>query len=175
MCKSIEIDLQKHALFLKIMKMTLSQLVILLIMTGISVAASSNAQEILDKKVTLDARNQNLKEILRQIESKADVKFAYSKDAIRSIEAITIRVVDEKLSDVLDKLLSPRHIRYQVIGEQIILNHLPAEEDVRKSEESSTGKRIDEIVTGKVSDEAGSTIPGVNVILKGTTLLVPFV
>lgn len=170
MCKSIEIDLQKHALFLKIMKMTLSQLVILLIMTGISVAASSNAQEILDKKVTLDARNQNLKEILRQIESKAGVKFAYSKDAIRSIEAITIRVVDEKLSDVLDKLLSPRHIRYQVIGEQIILNHLPAEDDVHKSEESSAGKRIDEIVTGKVSDEAGSTIPGVNVILKGTTL-----
>lgn len=166
----MENDLLKHALFLKIMKSTLSQLIILLVITGVSMAASSNAQEILDKEVTLDIRDRNLKEVLREIESKVEVKFAYSKGAIQSADGISIKVVNEKLSEVLDKLLSPRHIRYEVIGDQIILNQEPGEKSDAGNEQSLSRYDVDEIVVGKVSDESGVTVPGVNVILKGSTI-----
>lgn len=164
-------DLQKHALFIKIMRLSLSQLVILLIMTGVSFAGITHAQEVLDKPITLDIKNQTLKEVLRKIESELDVKFAYSKEAIASLERISVHANNEKLSDVLDKLLKPRQIHYYVIGNQIILNRYVDFRGGLKNDDSILGSKSSEnIISGKVTSEAGEPIPGVNIILKGTTI-----
>jgi TonB-linked SusC/RagA family outer membrane protein len=164
-------ELQRHVLIKEIMKLTLSQLIILLIMTGISFAGSSSAQELLDEKLTLDVRNEPLKEILKKIESKVPVKFAYSKEAIGSMEGVSINAYNEKLSDVLDKLFKPRGIRYQVIGEQIILTHYLNEDKAQIEDEAfNRAENLQSVVTGKVSTETGESIPGVNILLKGTSI-----
>ncbi len=163
--------LQKYALFKKIMKFSLSQVSILLIMTGVSFAGASHAQEMLNKKVTLNVKNESLKEILRAIESKVDVKFAYTNEAIGSVEGISITATDEKLSDVLDRLLKPYQIRYAVIGQQIILSQYLNEKEYLNNEQGSLRHEAgDEVITGKVTDEGGGPIPGVNIVLKGTTI-----
>ena len=164
-------ELQRHVLMKEIMKLTFRQLIILFIMTGVSFAGSSNGQEILDERLTLDVKNQPLKEILQKIESKVPVKFAYSKEAIGSVEGVSITAHNEKLSDVLDRLFKPRRIHYQVLGDQIILNQYLNEG--RKSVEEEASLRsgnVQSIITGKVITETGESIPGVNVLLKGTTI-----
>jgi TonB-linked SusC/RagA family outer membrane protein len=155
----------------RIIRLAFGHLIILLMMSGLSLAATSNAQEILDKKLTLDVRNESLKEVLRKIEGKVGVKFAYSKDAVRTVEDITLKVVDRKLSEVLDELLNPRQIQYHVIGEQIILNQRPDEKAALEGNETPVeAESLDESISGIVRDEAGASIPGVNVLLKGTSI-----
>jgi TonB-linked SusC/RagA family outer membrane protein len=160
-------DLQTHALFRKIMKLTLHQLIILLILTGVSYAGISNAQGVMDKQLTLNIENQPLKAVLNAIEGKAEVKFAYTKEAVSSTDLVSIRANNEKLNEVLDKLLNSRQINYQNIGKHIVLNQytpVKIEADLFRTED------IEEIISGKVTNEGGDPIPGVNVILKGTTI-----
>lgn len=164
-------ELQKHVLIKEIMKLTFSQLLILLIMTGISFAGSGRAQEILDEKLTLNIRNQPLKEILKKIEREVPVKFAYSRDAISSVEGLSISARNEKLSDVLDRLFKPHKIIYQVIGDQIILSLHREGGNKPAREEASLGIQSDQsVVNGRVSTETGESIPGVNILLKGTSV-----
>ena len=117
----METSLQSNAVIRKRVKFTFSQLVIFLLLTGVPFAASSNAQAILDKQLTLHIKNGSLKEVLRKIESIAEVKFAYTREAVSSVDRISISADDQRLSDVLDKLLKPLNLNYQVIGRQIIL------------------------------------------------------
>lgn len=161
--------LQRYALFRKIMRFSLNQLCILLIMTGVSFAGVSNAQEMLNRKLTLNIKDQSLKEILRVIESKVEVKFAYTREAIASLDGISIMATDEKLSDVLDRLLQPYRIHYAVIGQQIILS-LDEKHDLNLEKGSMAPEGLDAVILGKVTDERGGPVPGVNVVLKGTTI-----
>lgn len=167
----MENDLQRGLFFTKVIRLSLGQLIILLITCGFCLAAASNAQEILDKKLSLDMRNQSLKEILRKIESEVDVKFAYQKEAVSSRDGITIKVTDEKLSDVLDRLLKPRQIYYHVVGDQIILNqNLHGRAGLPNEESSVKTGVLQTLISGTVTDGVGESIPGVNVMLKGTTI-----
>lgn len=164
----MENHLQKHALLIKIMKLTISQLFIVCLVAGVSFARVSNAQEVLDKHLTLHIEHQSLKDILREIESNTGVRFAYNKEAIESLELISINARDEKLGVVLDKLLSPLEIQYHVIGKQIVLSK-PA--SVKSKEEALLEyENIEEIISGSVTSADGESVPGVNVILKGTTI-----
>jgi TonB-linked SusC/RagA family outer membrane protein len=160
-------DLQKHALFRKIMKLTLHQLIILLILTGVSFGGTgiSNAQDVLHKQLSLDIKDQPIKEVLSKIESKANVKFAYTREAIDSTDPISIKANNEKLYEVLDKLLKPRKINYQNIGQQIVLNKYLSL-DIRNLLKDED---VQELLSGKVTTEDGDPIPGVNIVLKGTT------
>jgi TonB-linked SusC/RagA family outer membrane protein len=163
--------LQKHALFWKFMKVSLSQIVILFIISGISYAAESNAQEVLNKKITLEIRNQSLKTVLKAIEDQVKVRFAYSKSSIDALDAISISVKNVKLSELLDRLLGPRQIRYQVIEDQIIvIQYVDQRQGLGEKEAGSFPEAPDDVISGKVISVSGESIPGVNVLLKGTTI-----
>jgi hypothetical protein len=159
--------LRKHALSKKLMKLTLGQLVMLLILTGVSFAGISNAQDILDKQLTLDIKDRPLKDVLRKIETRLAVKFAYSSDAIRSIDRISISAEDEKLSDVLDKLSKLGQINYEVVAKQIILSQYFAVNEVGAA--LLKLEVLQEQISGTVTSETGEPIPGVNILQKGTT------
>jgi|SRR5690606_28884146 len=162
----MENDLQKHALFKKIVKITLTQTFILLILTGVSFARVGNAQEVLEKQISLNLSDKSLKEVLENIESKADVKFAYSKQSVGSQLGISLTAENEKLSAVLDKLLKPMHLNYEVIGKQIVLNKFFLHEAEKSLMEYNIRQSM---ISGTVTSDAGEAIPGVNIVVQGTT------
>lgn len=159
-------ELQKPSLLNKIMKTTVSQIIILLIFTGISFAGISNAQEVLEQQLSVNFKNRPLKKILREIEDLAEIKFAYSVEAIGPDQRISLVAKDERLRDVLDSLFKPRQINYQVIGKQIILQQQNSEKN--QSIIYQQGVLIS--ISGKVTSENGEVLPGVTVLVKGTSI-----
>lgn len=157
--------LQKHALLIKIMRLTVSQLFVACIVSGVALASTGNAQGILEKPVTLEVTGEPLRDILKAIEATAGVKFAYKKEAIETTGLITMSASDEMLGDVLDKLFAPLDIEYYVVGKQIVLNR---PDDA--SRDRAVFRPIVDVVTGKVTSSDGELLPGVNVLLKGTTV-----
>ncbi|MFC0186480.1 hypothetical protein ACFFJX_30220 [Pseudarcicella hirudinis] len=91
----------------KVMRLTLLQLLLVAIFTNASVALDGKAQEILDRKITLNIVNKNIKDALNQIENSAGVKFSYSPDLIQANRKVTISAVKENLSTVLETSLIP--------------------------------------------------------------------
>jgi len=103
------------------MKISLVQLFITLSFIGISMAKDVEAQEILNKKVSVQSSEEKLKHVLVQIEKSANVRFFYSPQAIKSEQRVSFKSQNETLSSALDRLFKSLNIEYQLNGNQIIL------------------------------------------------------
>ncbi|QKZ15716.1 SusC/RagA family TonB-linked outer membrane protein [Spirosoma sp. KUDC1026] len=82
-----------------------------------------------------------------------------------------MRVQNTPLKDVLEKLLTPLHVDYSVTGEQIVLTRAPNNVINIESIDPIRAYQapVDRTITGTVLDEKGQSLPGVSVLLKGTT------
>ena len=127
-------------------------------------------QELLNKNIRVNIRQTSLKQALTQIERSAGVRFAYSKDVIPVDRTVTIDVRSEKLSVILEKLLTPLNVSYKVADDQILL--FIAEKNnaaISMQPELMTLQVIDHRVRGKVTDaETQEPLPGVNIQVKNT-------
>ncbi len=155
----MKFSLQTTNHWCNIMKITFGQLLILLVLTGVSYARSGKAQAVLNRPVTLSPNNISLENALKKIEKDAQVIFIYSKNIIGTNDKISINTVSDKLADVLDKLLLPNGISYEVINERIVLNKQNKVSDAAKETLSTILQQAAQItITGKVTDETGEII-----------------
>jgi hypothetical protein len=116
--------LRIHDLILLIMRITFYQLLFTSLFSTIAFASKSDAQGVLSQKISLDVKQQTVDKVLSQIEQLVDVKFLYSSSLISSSRQVYVQVKDETLASVLDRLLAPLNLNYQVSGRQIVLNRL---------------------------------------------------
>jgi TonB-linked SusC/RagA family outer membrane protein len=126
---------------------------------------------VLNTKININAQQKEVKTILSQISKMANVKFVYSAQKVPAHKIVSLQANEEKLADVLQKLLAPLAIGYDVSGKQIILigknNTFPKPEEitVNSNTEIIKGKEI----SGKVTDENGHGLSNVSVLVKGTS------
>ncbi len=156
---------------LKIMQWSFVNLCLAIVFANVSFAHDASAQELLDKRVSVQATDLRLQAVLNEIEKTAGVKFSYSPSLIRASRRVSLVAKNERLSVVLEKLLRPQTLTYSVVGKQIILRRDVAikneKEDVR--EEASLPVPLDRTVSGRVtSAETGESLPGVSILVKGT-------
>ncbi|MEJ1237566.1 TonB-dependent receptor [Chryseolinea sp. T2] len=148
------------------MKVTLINILITSVSVMMAYAIDTNGQEVLDRRVTLHTENAEVKAVLSEIERKVDVKFTYRSKLIQNRDRVSLDVKDETLSTVLDQLLGT-NLRYDVIGKQIVLKS--AEGDTEPSAVAIAANAPPITVSGVVNDEQNQPIPGVNILVKGTT------
>ncbi|MBC8005527.1 MAG: secretin and TonB N-terminal domain-containing protein, partial [Verrucomicrobia bacterium] len=127
----------------------------------ISVSASSYSQST---KLSIQVMNGTFIEVLKQIESQSEFYFYYNKDEVKSIDDVSINVSNMKIEEVLVKLLSGTNLDYKIIDRYIAIT---------KKGSASTGQmgmQQQKAISGKVTDSSGLPLPGVTVMVKGTTL-----
>ena len=164
--------LSKAGLLFKIMRLTFVQLTVAMVFSGVSIAFENHAQEILKRKVSLEVKDISLAETLAQIEKAADVKFVYSPARIDLNEHVSLDVSKEQLGALLTQLLSPRSIGFkaQEGGDYIILVEKETPDALDVTVEDPVKEAVALLdVSGTVTDDVGNPIPGVNIIVKGTT------
>lgn len=131
--------------------------------------------QLLEQRITITLREARLETALKQIEMMTQVKFFYSIDQLNVRERISVDAVNLPLREVLNQLLGPHQIRYNVHEESraITLKREPPQPEESNQESRSGRTRMGAIadpVSGKVTDAATrQPMAGVNVIIKGTT------
>jgi len=130
-------------------------LFIILICAFQSIAGVSYAQST---RLSLDMKNSTVKEVLQKIEQQSEFYFLYNSELIDVQRKVDVSVNDEKIDNILAKLFSGNKINILVQERHIILT--PAEEN-----SSQQAKKV----TGKVTDSTGGSLPGVSVVVKGST------
>jgi len=123
------------------------------------VAADANAQSA---KVSIVLENKTVRDVLTDIEAQSEYNFFYNEGLIDVQREVTIVVEDEKIEDVLDDLFKGTDVTHELRGNHIILSN----QSKVSSESSQQQKRT---ITGKVTDTNGESIPGVSILIKGTT------
>lgn len=134
---------------------------------------AARAQELLEQRISIHQENSTVRQVLNSIEQTARIKFVYSREVVRTDQRVTLVATDERLGTVLERLLRPMRVSYVVTGNQVALTRTaPSGNDdagPRKTSELAPADALEETITGTVSDENGQGLPGVSVVLKGTT------
>ncbi len=154
-----------------VIRMTLLQATLVLMLTGISLAHANDGQAVLETRVTVTYNDTPVKKILMGLEKAASTKFAYSGSFVNLKEKTTLQVINARLGDVLDKLLKPRNIRYAVQNDFIILTQTANKKITITTPDRGKDNTVSEYaaVSGVVREADGTPLPGVSVIEKGTT------
>lgn len=146
--------------------MRVTFLYFLLIITLSSMAnATEISAQVLDTQISLKLEKVTLREAFAKIETISGVKFLYESRIISATERVSVSATDEKLGVILHQILDEKHIKYEAEGNQIILTR----ESEQKEKTSAIDGPWDFDITGSVIDETGAALPGVNVVIKGTT------
>ena len=162
-------ELQTQGILYNLMRISLLQVFIAVICATSSFAYGADAQDLLNKKISLRVQNQSVHSILSGIEKQADVKFTYRSKLIPDEKKYSLEVSGEKLANVLDGLLTPLKIKYRIIGKQVVLSPVGVSASVIEVEPAiTTESQALQTVKGKItSSKDGSALPGVNVLIKG--------
>ncbi|GAB3797875.1 TonB-dependent receptor [Spirosoma humi] len=158
---------QPLSLLRSLMKFTVYQLLLAAILAGLATARPVEAQRVMDQHVTLRVNNLSLKTVLNQLGRQADVRFAYRSALVQLNDRISLNAINQPLGDVLNTLLTAHQLMYQVKGRQIILNQEPAPALIELPYVKDATS-ADRNLSGSVTDEGGSKLPGVSVVVKGT-------
>ncbi|HZK95616.1 MAG TPA: SusC/RagA family TonB-linked outer membrane protein [Prolixibacteraceae bacterium] len=113
-----------------------------------------------DKHLTLQFENNTLKEVLQKLESQTEFSFIYKDELINSVNKVSGNFRDEKVTDLLNEILKNTGLTYTIKGRTIIII----------SNDTGTVMEQQKSITGKVTDSAGSSLPGVTVVVKGTSI-----
>ena len=140
---------------LRIMKLTNLLLFVAIINVFGSKAYCQNT------KMNLDMKDVTLQSVLRVIEEQSEFFFLYSSKMIDVNQKVDIQADGKNKSEVMDYLLAKTDNRYSVKDRHVLL----------VNKEASTDQFSQQNVTGKITDsKTGEGLPGVNVIVKGTSI-----
>lgn len=139
---------------LKIMKLSVF-LVLVFALQGF--ATNSYSQQ---KQVTLELKNVKVLNVLNEIERTSDYYFLFNKDLVNVDRIVSLSANQSDVKQVLEDLFEGTNVNFVISDRQIVL-----------TTEGSSISQPDEkkTVKGKVTDASGVPLPGVTVVVKGTT------
>ena len=164
-------EITNHVLWIKIMKMSLTQIVFAISFVSMCYSSVANAQDFLKTNISISLEGKSLKTILSKLEKEANVKFIYSSEVIQSDRITSIKAKNQALAEVLEAFLGPLHVSFRGINDGIVLS-LKEVDAAQTLESKRAPKEIaiaaENTVKGKVTDEKGENLPGVNITVKGS-------
>jgi TonB-dependent starch-binding outer membrane protein SusC len=126
----------------------------LLFLATLQISAGVYSQ---NAKLNLSFKYGTLADVIDAIENQSDYKIFYKTDQVDVHQQVSITQSDRTISSVLTNALQGSDITYHVMDKLIVLTSAKAEAQQN-------------IITGKVIDSDGQPMPGVNVIVEGTTI-----
>ena len=111
-------------------------------------------------RLSLNMKNSTVKEVLGQIEEKSEFYFLYNNQLIDVDRKVDVDVQNEKVDVILSKIFNDGSVNVLIRDRHIILT--PTNGELIQQPQKSA--------SGKVSDGSGIGLPGVSVVVKGTTL-----
>ena len=113
-------------------------------------------------KLTLTENNSTVLNVIRSIEGQSEFKFFFNEN-VDVNRTVSIDVTQKSVTEILDYIFLNTSVKYKVIGRQIALYD-------KNEMEPFLSEQQQKKISGKVTDASGATLPGVSVVVKGTTI-----
>ncbi len=140
--------------WVQIMKLT--AFLILLFVVDASASYSQST------KISVKVENGTLSEIFSKIEAQSEYRFFYQNEQIRDVGIKSVDATNKNILDVVNELLKESELSCKLVDRNII---------IYPKAENSMDSIIQQqkSVSGKITDSSGAPLPGVSVVIKGTT------
>jgi len=130
----------------------------------LEVSASTYSQ---NTKLDIKIKDANIKEIFEVIKNQSEFTFVYNVDDIEEIDKISCDFSGSTVEEVLDHCLEGTKMTYKVRDKVIIITPGEKVKIIPIKPDKQPQKKT---ITGKVTDNEGKPIPGVSIVVKGTTI-----
>jgi TonB-linked SusC/RagA family outer membrane protein len=119
-------------------------------------------------KVSLDMENKKLEQVMDEIERQSELYFIFNQKQIDVNRIVSIHADNMLVTAILPELFTGTKVNYVVLDKKILLTTDPLENSLLAIALGNESQQKQ--ISGKVTDETGSPLPGVTVHIKGTTL-----
>lgn len=147
----------------KVMRLT-----VFLLLLGITnvLAGASYSQ---NARLSIRLENSSLKQVFDEIQRKSEFIIVYKDNQVNLNKKKTVRFSNSTVDQILDEVLAGTDLTYDIFDRQIVI--FPAQVDNKDASENvSMADQVKKIkVSGKITDNKGAPLPGVSVVVKGTT------
>lgn len=137
---------------------------VLLVAVFMQVSAASYSQS---QKVSLKAGKVSLPELFKMIQEQSDFDFFYQPEAVSETKNVSLKGERVEIEEVLNEALRGTGLEYKIIDTDIVI--LPKKEVAKTESRVLTAQQTTGKITGTIVDMTGESIPGVSVMIKGTT------
>jgi hypothetical protein len=116
-------------------------------------------------KLTLDVKDKRIEEVLREIEENSDFRFFYQREQVDVEKKISISVDNKTVENILNEIFDENKVTYEIRQDNLIL----LKKVGNNRDEFNLDGEQQKTINGTVTDETGATLPGVTVIVKGSS------
>ena len=138
---------------------TMKLTVLIICLSVFSVLASNTFGQ--RNQLTLKMKNTSIKDVLLEIENQSDFYLLYNNELVDVERRVNIDVSDKSVPEILESLFEDQPIEFSIVGRQII---------IKPSVEANAVHSTQSQISGTVKDDTGAPLPGVTVMIKGTTI-----
>ncbi|MEG0797107.1 MAG: TonB-dependent receptor plug domain-containing protein, partial [Odoribacter sp.] len=135
-----------------------------LVICILALTLSLYANTIAQAKVNLNFKNVTFKDLFLEIQKQTKLSFVFNADQLNTIGRVEIKVENESVNVVLDRILGSTPYTYSMEGQTIVI--------IPRQKQSPQGQQQYRSVTikGKVTDSDGIPLVGATVRIYGTTI-----
>lgn len=134
------------------------KLTLLCLLLSFAQLIASNGYSQSKARLTLNKENIKVEEVLLNIEEQCNLYFIYNREVVDVNRIVDVSFSDKDVSEVLSTLFLDTNVEYEIRGSHIILKNGSGQVSQQQG-----------AVSGTVSDSAGQPLPGVTIVLKGST------
>ena len=139
----------------RVMKLTAFLLFVMFFQVSAGVFSQNNG------RFSLRVEQESINDILNLIEEQSNYTFMYNRNNIDVERKANINCESKKIEEILDMLFRGTGVKYRSFNNNYVL--------YTEGEEFSGQTQQNMKVSGIVSDSSGAPLPGVTVVIKGTT------
>jgi len=124
---------------------------------------SANKSYSQETKLNLKFDNEILENVFSKIEASSEFSIFYKNELIKNSKKVSGEFKDALIFEILDQILKSEDLSYTIKDKLIMI--VPKGYEPNQTNSQQQNRKI----TGKVTDLSGTPLPGVSVVIKGTT------
>ena len=114
------------------------------------------------KQIKMDVQGVSLEQVLKELQVQSGYYILYNKQDVQGVKNVSLKVDGSSVKEVLELCLRNTSLQYAIEDQTILISLKKAGIEPEKKESV--------IIKGVVKDSKGSVLPGVTVIIKGTSV-----
>ena len=132
----------------------------LIFLMCVCIATSVSARSLAQQRIRMQLGETGLKAVFKEISRQTSKTVIYNDDLLKFDGKVRADFIDVELEEVLKQVLKDQRMSYKFMDDYILI--------VRQKDVPQTVSEI--TLKGTVVDQTGAALPGVTVLVKGTTL-----
>lgn len=150
--------------------LTMKLCILILLISVASVTANSSYSQ--STKLTLNLKDIAVRDVFDQIERSSEFIFVYYDDIVDLNRKVNIDVEDATVDKILEKVFESSDNTFVIFDRQIVIASKKTNAVLDNSDPGNTisPQPQEKEIRGQVTDSKGVPLPGVTVLLKGTTI-----